>query len=137
MTRPIRLPKWLATTYTMQFNSIDFTLALALTLRIHGTADAVRQTAKNLRHKVCMEHQPKIKLLAKIEDDAAVLKCAKNIVQRVTDALDIHPGQPFEVLDVHTPPKCHYQPMLLAGEPGARVWRCQHCQAEQPVEVIV
>lgn len=137
MTRPTRLPKWLSATRTMQFDSIDLTLAMALTLRIHGTADAIRQTARNMRHKVCMEHQPKVKLLAKLGDDNAVLKCAKNIVQHVTDQIGIAPGQPFEVLNLSYTPKCHYQPMLLTGEPGARLWRCQYCESTQPVEVIV
>lgn len=47
MTALITLPKWLTRTQSMQFNSVDVVLIMALTLRIHGTADAIRQTARN------------------------------------------------------------------------------------------
>lgn len=143
----ILLPKWLMRTQSMQFNSVDVVLIMALTLRIHGTADAVRQTARNLRFKVCMEHQPKMKALAKLADDRATLQSALNIVQRATDALGVLPGVPFEVLPralLIDPPRCHYKVMRLAGEAGARHWACQHCShtkslneslASEPLEV--
>lgn len=139
MTAIITLPKWLTRTRTMQFNSVDTVLAIALTLRIHGTADAVRQTARNLRFKVCMEHQPKMKALAKLEKDEEVILCAFNIVQRATDKLGILPGRLFEVLpaaELVDPPKCHYKVMRLAGEPGARHWQCQHCSHTKPIDQI-
>lgn len=136
MTAMIALPKWLTRTRTMEFSSVDTVLAMALTLRIHGTAEAIRQTARNLRLKVCMEHQPKMKALAKLEDDREVLLCALMIVSRATDALGILPGQMFEYIaptELETPPSCHYKPMRLAGEPGARHWQCQHCSHTKPI----
>lgn len=138
MSALITLPKWLTRTQSMQFNSVDVVLIMALTLRIHGTADAIRQTARNLRFKVCMEHQPKMKALAKLEKDEEVILCAFNIVQRATDAMGIHPGKLFEVLppaELQDPPRCHYKPMRLAGEPGRRHWQCQHCSHTKQINL--
>ncbi len=86
MSRPITLPRWLST-QTMQLSSLDVAVAFALTLRIHGTADAVRTTAHRMRDKVCMEHRPKLRLLAREPDDAKVLTAATNITNRVTALL--------------------------------------------------
>ena len=83
----IKLPRWLLNTTTMQFNSIDVILLMALSLKAHGTADQVRQLARNIRDKVCMEHRPKMRALARLADDALVMRAALNIVQRGTDAL--------------------------------------------------
>lgn len=52
MSVPITLPRWLMNTRSMQLNSVDVVLIMALTLRIHGTADAIRQAARNIRFKV-------------------------------------------------------------------------------------
>ena len=136
MTAMIALPKRLSRTRSMQYSSVDTVLAMALTLRIHGTAEAVRQTALNLRTKVCMEHQPKMKTLAKLENDREVLCCALMIVSRATDALGILPGQMFEFIapqDLEAAPSCHYKPMRLAGQPGTRHWQCQHCSHTKPI----
>lgn len=134
----IPLPRWLMKTRTMQFNSVDVVLIMALTLRIHGTAEAIRKTAMSLRFKVCMEHQPRMKQLAKLDKDEEVILCAFNIVQRATDTLGILPGRLFEVIPpsvLQDPPKCHYNVMRLAGEPGKRHWQCQHCSHTKPVEL--
>lgn len=93
MSRPITLPRWLMSTTTMQMSSVDLVVVFALSLSIHGTADAARQ----MRDKVCMEHQPKLNLLARIEDDAKVMQAVVNIVQRATDQLGILPGVTFPV----------------------------------------
>lgn len=138
MSVPIALPRWLMNTRSMQLNSVDVVLIMALTLRIHGTADAIRQTARNIRFKVCKEHQPKMKTLAKLESDEEVILCAQNIVQRATDALGILQGKPFEFIPggiIQDPPRCHYKPMRLAGEPGGRHWKCQHCSKTKPLEM--
>lgn len=131
MSKPITLPRWLAKTYSMQLNSVDVVLIMALTLRIHGTADAIRKTAMNIRFKVCMEHQPKMKALAKLKNDADVIRCAINIVQRATDAMGVLPGEPFELIPEAQ--RCHFKPMLLAGGPGTRHWKCQHCSHTKPL----
>lgn len=93
----IVLPKWLTRTNTMQMSSVDVVVVLALSLRLYGTAAAIRKAAIGMRNKVCMEHQPKMKLLAKTEDDAMVMQVAVNIVQRATDQLGILPGEVFHV----------------------------------------
>ena len=53
-------------------------------------------------------------------------RTAHNIVQDVTDLLNILPGVPFDqrLMDA---PRCHLKHMRLAGEPDARHWKCQHC----------
>ena len=135
MPNPTSLPRWLQRTTSAQYNAIDFTLMLALSLKFHGTAAAIRQLAKDVRFKVCMEHQPKVKALARMESDHAVLQCAVNIVQRVTDALDIHPGVPVLAAlgRVVEPPKCHYQPMELVAMDGVWTWQCGHCHRAEAV----
>ena len=136
MSVPIKLPRWMTKTYSMQLNSVDVVLIMALTLRIHGTADAIRKTAMNIRFKVCMEHQPKMKALAKLKKDEDVIRCAINIVQRATDAMGILPGEPFEWIPedvIQNLPRCHFKPMRLSGEPGNRHWKCQHCSHTKPL----
>lgn len=128
----ITLPRWLQRTTTMQLNSLDVTVIFALALKIHGTAEAVRQAAKRMRDKVCMEHRPKMRRLCQMHDDQ-VMRAATTIVQDVTDSLGILPGQPFESRILEAP-RCHYRHMMLAGEPGARHWKCQHCSHTKPVD---
>lgn len=94
---PIALPRWMLSTRTMDLSSVDVVLIFALVLHNHGTADAIRATAKRIRDKVCMEHRPKMRLLANTEDDARVLQAAINIVERSTSQLGILPGRPFPV----------------------------------------
>ncbi len=79
----------------MQMHSVDVVLVMALVLQHHGTADAVRRAAGQLRDRVCAEHRPKMTALMRMQDDAAALQLALNIVQRATDALGILPGTPF------------------------------------------
>ncbi|EQB0382789.1 hypothetical protein QVN01_22525 [Pseudomonas aeruginosa] len=91
----IALPRWLLRTTTMQMHSVDVVLVMALVLQHHGTADAVRRAAGQLRDRVCAEHRPKMTALMRMQNDAAALQVALNIVQRATDALGILPGTPF------------------------------------------
>src|SRR5690606_9390001 len=60
-------------------------LCFALTLRNHGTVEAVRATARRLVDKVCMEHQPNMKKLARGTDIAEdkTIPCALAIINRV------------------------------------------------------
>ncbi|MNQ65046.1 hypothetical protein D3C85_794910 [compost metagenome] len=131
----ITLPKWLQNTRTMQISSVDVVLIFALVLKIHGTPAAIRQTAMNIRFKVCMEHQPKMKMLAREKDDEKVMRCALTIVQRATDQLGILPGEVFLPKQEIQPPRCHMKPMRLAGYHSHRHWRCQHCTHTKPLEV--
>lgn len=78
----------------MQMHSVDVVLVMALVLQHHGTADAVRRAAGQLRDRVCAEHRPKMTALMRMQDDAAALQVALNIVQRATDALGILAGKP-------------------------------------------
>ncbi len=82
----IALPRWLLRTTTMQMHSVDVVLVMALVLQHHGTADAVRRAAGQLRDRVCAEHRPKMTALMRMQEDVAALQVALNIVQRATDA---------------------------------------------------
>ena len=87
-------------------------LCFALTLRQHGTAEAVRATAKRLASRVCREQQPRLNALARRPTNEAqhqrdprvkldgvrdrdVLPVALNIINRVCDLVRIAPEQPF------------------------------------------
>lgn len=133
---PIKLPRWLLNTSTMKLNSVDVILLMALSLKTHGTAEQIRQLARNIRDKVCMEHRPKMRALSKITDDSVVLGTAIKIVQRGTDALGILAGEVFEIRKppvLVEPPKCHLTPMRLAGYHDHRHWACKHCKHTKPL----
>lgn len=126
-------------TKTYEFNNLDVTLLFALSLREHGTAEALRGMARRIRDRVCREHRPNMRALMECRDDQKVITAALNIVQRVTDLLQIHPGTPFQVkqappLELVEPPCCHMKPMRLAGPADARHWACQHCTHTKPLE---
>lgn len=129
----ITLPAWLQRTTTMRMSNLDVTLAFALVLRNHGTADAVRKAARKMRDLCCMEHRPRMKTLANMASDDQVMRVATAIVQDVTDFLGIHKGRLFEPKFTEAP-RCHYKHMMLAGEPGARHWVCQHCSHTKPID---
>lgn len=133
-----------------QWQPETIALCMALTVRNHGTVEAVRATARRLAPKVCMEQQSRLRALSRrptneLEHrlkpavklngvrDEDVLRVATNIVNRVCDLVGVAPGVPFEPLPLVEPPRCHYKPMRLAGEPGARHWKCQHCSHTKPI----
>ncbi|WP_288081536.1 hypothetical protein [Pseudomonas sp.] len=130
------LPRWLQAANKARYNHRDIALVLALSLRINGTADAVRQAAKNLQHKVMAEFRTRMQQLAKL-DDSRIMRRARDIVQALSDLVGAAPGVFFEVINTRNQPRCHYTLMTLAGEPGARHWACQYCDATQRAEVIV
>lgn len=122
-----------------KINPLCYALVMAWRLKFDGTADAIRESARRMRHDVCMPHQPKVKKLAAEQDDAKVLKSAIDAVDGVCQVLGIAPGEPFPVkqpepIALVEPPRCHLKPMRLAGEPGARHWRCQHCTHTKPLD---
>lgn len=92
-----RKPKQYITRSGGQYTPDDIALRFALCLRIHGTADALRQTARALVPHVCMEHQPNLKLLSRTMDDQKVFTAALNIINRVCDLLGIAPEVQFQL----------------------------------------
>lgn len=134
MSQGIVLPRWLTRTRTMQMTSFDVVVVMALVLTIHGTPHAIRQAAHNLKDKVCMEHRAKMRALARMEDDAAVMRCATGMVEAATDSLGILVGERFPVRLIE-PPRCHLKPMRLAGNSHYRYWKCQHCTHVKPIGV--
>lgn len=78
-----------------QYRPDDVALAFALSLKFHDSADELRKLARRLVDKVCLEHQPNLKRLAREPDDAKVFDAALKIINRVCDLLDIGPGATF------------------------------------------
>lgn len=101
-------------TASTPLNSLDVVLVMALTLKFHGTADALRAAALRIRNKAPYEHRPKLKALAQLKDDGRVKACAWQLLDR-TQALQGCP--PPE------PPRCHMKPMRFGGW----MYYCQHC----------
>lgn len=78
-----------------QYRPDDVALAFALSLRVHDSADHLRRLARRLVDKVCLEHQPNMKRLAREPDDAKVFDAALKIINRVCDLLEFAPGTSF------------------------------------------
>ena len=62
---------------------------------MHDSADHLRRLARRLVDKVCLEHQPNMKRLAREPDDAKVFDAALKIINRVCDLLEYAPGTRF------------------------------------------
>lgn len=93
MSRPVK--KLYITRSGGQYRPDDVALAFALSLRVHDTADHLRRLARRLVDKVCLEHQPNMKRLAREPDDAKVFDAALKIINRVCDLLEYAPGTRF------------------------------------------
>ena len=93
MRKPVR--KLYITRSGGQYQPDDVALAFALSLRVHDSADHLRRLARRLVDKVCLEHQPNMKRLAREPDDAKVFDAALKIINRVCDLLEYAPGTRF------------------------------------------
>jgi hypothetical protein len=93
MRKPVR--KLYITRSGGRYQPDDVALTFALSLRMHDSADHLRRLARRLADKVCLEHQPNMKRLAREPDDAEVFAAALKIINRVCDLLDIGPGATF------------------------------------------
>ena len=93
MRKPVR--KLYITRSGGQYRPDDVALAFALSLRMHDSADHLRRLARRLVDKVCLEHQPNMKRLAREPDDAKVFDAALKIINRVCDLLEYAPGTRF------------------------------------------
>ena len=93
MRKPVR--KLYITRSGGQYRPDDVALAFALSLRVHDSADHLRRLAHRLVDKVCLEHQPNMKRLAREPDDAMVFDAALKIINRVCDLLEYAPGTAF------------------------------------------
>lgn len=99
----VTLPSWVSkpvkklynTRSGGQYRPDDIALAFALSLRIHDSADELRSLAWRLVDKVCLEHQPNMKRLAREPDDAKVFDTTLKIINRVCDLLGCDPGTKF------------------------------------------
>ncbi|EKT4494989.1 hypothetical protein QEM27_002719 [Pseudomonas putida] len=102
-SRVVTLPAWMNRPVKKLYNTRsggryqpdDVALAFALSLRMHDSADQLRRLARRLVDKVCLEHQPNMKRLAREPDDAKVFDAALKIINRVCHLLDIGPGATF------------------------------------------
>jgi hypothetical protein len=93
MRKPVR--KLYNTHSGGQYRPDEVALAFALSLRVHDSADHLRRLARRLVEKVCLEHQPNMKRLAREPDDAKVFDAALKIINRVCDLLEYGPGTRF------------------------------------------
>lgn len=101
-------------TVSTPLNSLDVVLTMALTLKFHGTAQALRETALRIRNRAPYEHRPKLKALASLRDDGRVKSCAWALVDRTCELFGLEPEEP---------PRCHMKPMRFGGH----AWFCRHC----------
>jgi hypothetical protein len=93
MRKPVR--KLYNTRSGGQYRADEVALAFALSLQVHDSADHLRRLARRLVDKVCLEHQPNMKRLAREPDDAKVFDAALKIINRVCDLLEYAPGTQF------------------------------------------
>lgn len=98
----VTLPKWMTAVKKLyntrsggHYRPEDVALAFALSLRFHDSADELRALAHRLVDKVCLEHQPNMRRLAREKDDAEVFDAALRIINRVCDLIDCVPGTRF------------------------------------------
>lgn len=110
-------------------------LAIALTVRIHGTPEAIKRTAGRLVDKVPRESAPNMKRIWREANNDQAADFALVLVNRVCDLCGILPGERFEANKPPAePPRCHMKPMKLAGYHQHRHWRCQHCRHTKPLD---
>lgn len=135
-TNVVTLPKFLQACLPKPFNSLTVALAVALALDHHdGDGAAIRRTADKLRHRA-KDHGPKLRRLAKELSDQEAIVYAIKMTHDVTRALGFEPHRPYEFIPdrvLADPPRCHYQPMYIAGGPYERHWQCRQCDATQPI----
>ena len=101
-------------THSTPLNSLDVVLTMALTLKFHGTAQALRDTARRIRPRAPYEHRPKLKALAALPNDSRVLACAWQLLDNTRELLGC---------EAPVPPRCHMKPMRFGGN----YWYCGHC----------
>ena len=104
-------------TKSTPYNPLDVVLCMALTLKFHGTADAIRQTARRIRDRAPYEHRPKLKALSVLQNDGRVLAAAWHMVD--------HAAALFGPDECRYPaPRCHMKPMVVQRH----LWVCQYCK---------
>lgn len=139
-TNIITLPRMLSACLPQPFNSLTVALAIALALDHHdGDGATIRRTADRLRHR-SREHAPKLRRLARELSDREAVVYAMRMTHDVTRALRIQPDRPYEFIPqrvLDAAPRCHYQPMHVAGEPYQRHWACLHCDTTHPIDTDV
>lgn len=98
----VTLPSWMRSVKKLyntrsggQYRPEDVAVAFALSLRLHDSADELRALAHRLVDKVCLEHQPNMRRLAREPDDAEVFDAALRIINRVCDLMEYGPGTTF------------------------------------------
>lgn len=98
----VTLPAWMRSVKKLyntrsggQYRPDDVALAFALSLRLHDSAGQLRSLARRLADKVCLEHQPNMKRLARETNDSKVFDAALKIINRACDLLDYAPGTQF------------------------------------------
>lgn len=104
-------------TQSTPYSPMDVVLCMALSIKFHGTADAIRQTARSMRDSAPYEHRPNLKKLATTLSDDKVLAVVWQMFDQTCDLI----GAQEELLPA---PRCHMKPMLVRRH----LWTCQHCK---------
>jgi len=94
----VRLPSWLQpkpgkniTTSGGKLKPDHVALLFMISIDIHNSADALRKLARRLVPQVCMEQQPRMNRLSRIEDDAKLFEEAWALIDRVDELLQARP----------------------------------------------
>ncbi len=103
-------------TQATRYSPMDVVLCMSLVLRIHGTADAIRQTARSMRDNAPYEHRPNLRKLATTLSDDKVLAVAWQMFDQTCELIGATEGPP--------PPRCHMKPMRQVRHQ----WACCHCK---------
>lgn len=103
-------------TQSTPYSPMDVVLCMALSIKFHGTADAIRQTARSMRDRAPYEHRPNLKKLATTLSDDKVLAVVWQMFDQTCDLIGAQ--------DEPEPPRCHMKPMLVRRH----LWHCQHCK---------
>lgn len=133
MTKPIPLPKYLIKArekrnVTSGYSPLDNALVFALSIRLHGTSQALRKAARAMIDVLPFEQKSKMNEISRLDDEILMI-AGLSVVNRVCFMLDIEPSKPFTI-EPNQSPRCHMKPMLLLSDGW---FHCQHCKHTKPV----
>lgn len=103
-------------TQSTPYTPMDVVLCMALSLKFHGTADAIRQTARSRRLRAPYEHRPNLKKLATTLSDDKVLAVVWQMFDQTCELIGAHEEPPR--------PRCHMKPMVVQRHQLV----CPHCK---------
>ena len=82
-------PAWSLRTSSSRLNTLDAAVCLALSLREHGTDEAIRRTAGRLRDLVPAENRPQMSKIMRETRPGEAIAIVERIITNATEALGI------------------------------------------------